>query len=274
MSITSKEKKNILRLPGIQPQIPFVFNPRNIAHFNPYFLYYKTRNLKNSTGPSSTTGTTDGVQVIGRGEAGAFSAVGYDSYDNLPALTGQEFCMVFQFYVTSKTNNDILFQHSSGATNITKGVVLWPDNTGFFTGNSNCFSINIDAARVETSQNSCVEGKMTNIVVNWNKSSDVEVWIDGNLDTTGFASGTPGFFDTVGTTVNIGGAGTLDDFNGGIHFLAAQNRHIPSPAARMLSIDPYLLTLPITSTRIAATGAPPVGLPIPVAMYDYRRRRI
>lgn len=230
---------------GRKPISPVSFDFNNRFGFKPYFAQYESKNLLTSVDPV-IVGTVAGRATIdGVGIGSVFTGSGYESYSNVTSLTGARFSIVVQMRIASKIANDFIFHHANTDSSFSEGVAFWADTEGFNTGNTEILSVSIDNRRLESTTNSIPDGELVTFVLVWGGGTDVELWINGNLDTTAFASGTPSVFAGVQSTCRVGGyAGSLDDFNGGISFVAASTDVISSASAKLLSMDPFQLLKP------------------------------
>jgi len=248
-----------------KPTTPVVFDYDNEFGFNPLYVLYERRNILNDSEQLSLAGTVGLGVVDGVGLGTICDGSGFDSYDDVGVPSGTEFTIVIQLRTNSKTANDIVFHQDNTSTSITAGIVIFPDTVGFNSGNTNCFSINIDNMRVETPTDSCPDGETTTLAFAWRGGTNVDVFINGarvGLDITGTAV----TLASIQSIFRIGGANVLNDFNGGVTFVAAQNKSVPDSVLAALSADPYQLLKPVvpeiyfTTSGVGAQDISPTGI--------------
>ena len=192
------------------------------------------------------------------GQGAYFSgATAFQTYPGFTAVevaaaSATKFSIVIVCVPDAPTGNDIIY-HSDHANNaFDSGVVIWPDNTGSFTGNSNCWSIQIGGVRHETAAQTVVAGRVNVLVVDWEagrSGDELRVWSDGKYS-SGFEATAPTSTGATSVDARIGGANTLNDFAGTLLMLATHRGAINNDALAVeISRDPFRTLLePVTQT--------------------------
>ncbi len=177
-----------------------------------------------------------------------------------------EFSLVAVVVPNAVTGNHVLLHTGTVNNNIQSGVAIWGDNSGFETGNANCWSISTGQdKRHETAPNTYVAGTPNVLVVNWRQTGTIESWANGNYK-SGYDKGFSGALtDSSSAYTRIGGSGQLNAFNGRIVMLAVFDTAFDSSSGigEILSDNPFSIfntNDQITPVLQGQVGQPPALL--------------
>jgi len=271
---TPKKFNPIFGKPNFKPAVSVVADRENTSGFNPEFLFYAGNKVDLGGGIAIPTQPSAGGIPLNKGTLGGLGTEFLDTATSnfLEVINGNpagttEMCIVAVIIPNTLSGNQVLYHNATSASSNNTGMILWTDDDGFATGNTNCLTIRVETARQGIITNSLEVDKPMVIVVDWvgGTGGYLRTWVNGNFK-EGFDSGTNPTSITSGSISRLGGFGSpsLDNLNGSILMLSICSTALRSEARGWsLSREPYQIVKPIVAGAYYTTSvAPPAAGPI------------